>query len=67
MIIFHSNRDGIWKTYVMNTDDSGEIMLTSNPANDSSSSWSPDGKMIIFQSDRDGNWEIYVINTNVQE
>ena len=38
--------------------------LTNSPADDSSPSWSPDGRHIAFVSDRDGNREIYVVNAD---
>lgn len=47
--------------YVMNADGSGRTQLTTDPANDQSPAWSPDGTRIAFVSDRDGNAEIYVM------
>ena len=38
--------------------------LTDASGNDSSPSWSPDGRSIAFTSDRDGNREIYVMDAN---
>ena len=38
--------------------------LTDTSGNDSSPSWSPDGRSIAFTSDRDGNREIYVMDAN---
>ena len=61
-IAFVSNRDGNNEIYVMNTDGSGVTRLTSNPSDDASPSWSPDGGRIDFVSDRDGNYEVYVMN-----
>ncbi len=43
----------------INTDGSGMMNLTRNPADDYSPRWSPDGSQVAFQTDRDGNWEIY--------
>ncbi len=50
--------------YVMNADGSGKRNLTRNPANDSSPSWSPDGRRIAFVSNRDGRPEAYVMNAD---
>src|SRR5215203_4026118 len=43
------NNDDI---YVMNTDGSNQTRLTSNPGNDQSPDWSPDGKRIVFHNCR---------------
>ncbi len=71
-IAFHSNRDGNWNIYVMNSDGSDQTRLTDNPAADSWPSWSPDGRRIAFISPRDDPdpddddpiWEIYVMNAD---
>jgi Tol biopolymer transport system component len=54
----------IRKIYVMNADGSKLKRLTdnSNPAQDYSTFWSPNGKKIAFTTTRDGNYEIYVMN-----
>ncbi len=38
--------------------------LTSDPADDAQSAWSPDGKRIAFRSRRDGRYEVYVANAD---
>jgi erythromycin esterase-like protein len=38
--------------------------VTSDPNQDKSPSWSPDGKYLAFHSDRDGNFEIYTIKVD---
>ncbi|MCI0488870.1 MAG: LpqB family beta-propeller domain-containing protein [Blastocatellia bacterium] len=63
-IAFTSTRDGNREIYVINTDGSQEIRLTSNPASDWVPAWSPDGSKIAFVSDRDGNLEIYVMSAD---
>ena len=58
-IIFYSNEGGQFNIYVMNTDGSNTIQLTSDAGNNAAPNWSPDGKYIVFSSDRDGSWQIY--------
>lgn len=36
--------------------------LTSDPANDETPAFSPDGRKIAFASDRTGNWDIYLMD-----
>lgn len=38
--------------------------LTSHPADETRSAWSPDGSMIAFESDRDGPRALYVMDTD---
>src|SRR5205807_648176 len=63
-IAFTSNRDGSAQIYLMNTDGTNQIRLTSNAANDESPRWSPNYSRLVFQSDRDnpfsGAFDIYV-------
>ena len=50
--------------YSANSNGSGIINLTNNPANDYSPAYSFDGSKIVFASNRDGNSEIYIMNQN---
>jgi Tol biopolymer transport system component len=58
-VVFASNRNGAGELYMINVDGTGEMRLTSDPADDGSASWSPEGDAIIFDSNRDGDYEIY--------
>lgn len=63
-IAFDTNRDGNWNVYVMNTDGSNQIQLTTHEANDFRPTWSPDGTQIAFISSRSGSQAIYVMNAD---
>jgi|GEM_PF-3577947 len=60
-VLFTSTRDGNQEIYVMDANGANEQRLTIEPAEDSSPSWSPDGKTILFQSNRNGKTEIWVM------
>lgn len=64
LIPFHSTRDGNYEIYLMNPDSSGLTRLTSDPANDSYLSWSPDGSRIAFNSNRQGNYDLFLVNVD---
>ena len=59
-IAFMSTRDGNPELYIIDTDASDQIRITSTDAPEYQFSWSPDGKRLVFVSERDGNPEIYV-------
>ena len=63
-IAFHSDRDGNFEIYVMNSDGSGVTRVTNNAALDGVPVWSPDGTKIAFASSRDGRNEIYVMSSD---
>jgi Tol biopolymer transport system component len=73
-IVFASDHSGNYEIYMMDDDGSNLTNLTNNPANDSSPTWSPDGKKIAFSSDRDDReegfgkqYELYVMNADGSE
>jgi Tol biopolymer transport system component len=59
-IAFHSDRDGNWEVYVINSDGSWLRRVTLQPATDVMPVWSPDGLRIAFLSDRGGQRGVYV-------
>jgi dipeptidyl aminopeptidase/acylaminoacyl peptidase len=69
-IAFASNQSGNYEVYVVNPDGTGIANLTSNPAFDLDSAWSPDGTKIAFASNRDKPdptviyRDIYVMNAD---
>ncbi len=65
-ITFFSDRDGNYEIYLMNSDGSAQMRLTSNPADDLNPVFSPDGSKILFHSNRAGNYDIYMLDLNKQ-
>lgn len=47
-IAFSSNRDGNYEIYLINTDGTGTLRLTNDPAGDIAPAWSPDGTRLVF-------------------
>ena len=50
--------------YLINSNGTGVLRLTTNPAWDAEPAWSPDGSKLAFTSDRDGNSDIYVMGAD---
>src|SRR5882762_3042390 len=50
--------------YSMNADGSGRTALTTDPADDFTPTWSPDGSHVAFASNRTGDYEIFVMNAD---
>lgn len=63
-LAFVSTRDGNSEVYTINADGSDLRRLTSDPAEDTDPSWSPDGTRIAFTSTRDGSRNIYIMNAD---
>ena len=68
IIVFSSNRDGVYQIYKMNADGTNQTRVTNDSYNYRSPFLSPDGTKIVFSSDRnrqycDGGYcDLYVIN-----
>ena len=70
-LAFSATQNGNGDIYLLNIDAAlagpgpvAATRLTTDPASDFDSTWSPDGKQIAFRSQRDGNDEIYVMNAD---
>lgn len=63
-IVLASYLDGLYDIYSMNIDGSNHTRLTTDPGEDLSPDWSPDGSKIGFKSDRTGSYEIYLMNAD---
>ena len=59
-IVFHSNRDGNFELYVMDSDGLDLTRLTTYPGVDQFPEWSPNGQEIAFRRDVD----IYVLDVS---
>ncbi len=63
-IAFNSDRDSNREIYVMDSDGSNRTRLTTDPGDDLSPAWLPDGKYIVWASNRSGDYEIWRMNTD---
>jgi Tol biopolymer transport system component len=50
--------------FLINTDGTGLVRLTSDPGNDQYPAWSPDGSKLAFLSTRSGIAQVWVMNAN---
>lgn len=64
-IFFHSNRNGNYDIFVMDTEGGRVTTLINHPTGDDVNPYaSPTADQIVFFSNRDGNFEIYLANTD---
>ena len=62
VLAFVTDRDGDSEIYLTNSDGSGVVNLTDNPAEDWEPAWSPDGTKIVFNSDRSSAAEVWLMD-----
>ncbi|HPZ08265.1 MAG TPA: protein kinase [Candidatus Eremiobacteraeota bacterium] len=63
-IAFSSNRNKLYKIYIMNDDGSNSIRLTRESLDATCPSWSPDNEKIAFQAFFEDNYEIFCIKSD---
>ena len=68
-LLFVSDRGTVGRTdvYQVNSDGSGLVRLTTDPANDYDPGWSPDRNQIAFTSDRSGISQVYILTLENME
>jgi len=62
-LVFESTRSGNPDIY-LTTDGRSAKRLTSDPAQDTTPTFSPNGKEVAFASDRTGDWQLYRMNAD---
>lgn len=68
-IVYASDPDGNDDIWIMNSDGTGPVQVTSDPAPEYAPEWSPDGSQIVFMSEADvlpSVWVISVDGTSAQ-
>jgi Tol biopolymer transport system component len=53
-----------WDIYRYNTDGSGRLQLTSDPASEDQPTWSPDGKTIVYRKLNGNTFDLYLMNAD---
>jgi TolB protein len=71
-VIFSSEQAGNWDIYRIRIDEIGRPLgepeaLTTDPAQDITPVFGPDGQQIYFRSSREGQWAIWVMNADGSE
>ena len=56
-----------WQIYKMRSDGSDPVRVTNTQDNETSPTWSPDGRRLLFVSDRNGNRDVYIMNADGNE
>jgi Tol biopolymer transport system component len=65
MIVFASDRSGVFQVFVMNRDGSGQTPLTEDAYFSGQPEWSPDGTQIVYSSNQDGDsLDIYIMDSD---
>ena len=59
VIVFESNRDGIWQIYIMDVNGNKQERIINSSSNDRHPTWHPYKNIILFESDRTGINELY--------
>jgi Tol biopolymer transport system component len=63
-IAFFSNRTGAEELFVISTDGTGELQLTTTPDDKSALAWTVDGKQILFSAFANDTSDLYAIDPN---